>query len=423
MSSSRKNFIANTISLIVRTITVILIIPFYIKYLGSNLYSDWILLYSMPAIFELANFGINQAVNNTFSIYYNQKKENNQMLITHGIYFTFIIGFLIFSILYIIWDTIDIYNFLNFSMVTNYEAKTIILLLTIKIFLELIKGSLHSFLFAKNLNHYIILVNTSQYITETLLIVIFLLLGKSLVLVSKFLLLPVMICCILLYAYNFFKFNFQLFGKVKLKYFKILLKPSYSFSFLTISEYILNQGFIIIFKKYFDSQQLIIFNSAKTLTNYIKKFQALVASSVYPVFNIYFGKNEILNLTKLFKKSFFITVSISLILSIILSLAGNSIWEIWIGESVVFNQTIFNLLILIQLIGSFWIISSNLIVSINKHFILSNIYLISSIISIMLFYFCSSKFQIGFEFVPLFYLINHIPILIYSSIKVKSILK
>ncbi|MDG1052583.1 MAG: hypothetical protein P8O81_04260, partial [Flavobacteriaceae bacterium] len=144
---------------------------------------------------------------------------------------------------------------------------------------------------------------------------------------------------------------------------------------------------------------------------------------VYPVFNIYFGKNEILNLTKLFKKSFFITVSISLILSIILLFAGNSIWEIWIGESVVFNQTIFNLLILIQLIGSFWIISSNLIVSINKHFILSNIYLISSIISIMLFYFCSSKFQIGFEFVPLFYLINHIPILIYSSIKVKSILK
>ena len=113
MSSSRKNFIANTISLIVRTITVILIIPFYIKYLGSNLYSDWILLYSIPATFELANFGINQAVNNTFSIYYNQKKENNQMLITHGIYFTFIIGFLIFSILYIIWDTIEIYNFLG----------------------------------------------------------------------------------------------------------------------------------------------------------------------------------------------------------------------------------------------------------------------------------------------------------------------
>ena len=247
--------------------------------------------------------------------------------------------------------------------------------------------------------------------------------GKSLVVVSKFLIIPVIICCILLYAYNFFKFNFQLFGKVKLKYFKILLKPSYSFSFLTISEYILNQGFIIIFKKYFDSQQLIIFNSAKTLTNYIKKFQALVASSVYPVFNIYFGKNEILNLTKLFKKSFFITVSISLILSIILLFAGNSIWKIWIGESVVFNQTIFNLLILIQLIGSFWIISSNLIVSINKHFILSNIYLISSIISIMLFYFYSSKFQIGFEFVPLFYLINHIPMLIYSSIKVKSILK
>ena len=423
MSPSRKNFIANTISLIIRTIIVILIIPFYIKFLGSELYSDWILLYSFPAIFELANFGINQAVNNTFSIYFNQKKDNPQRLITHGIYFTLFMGLLMILSLNILWDFTGVYDFLNFSIVSNVESKKIILFLTLKVFLEMIKGSLCSFLFAKNLNYIIIIVNTVQYIVEIILIVVLILLNKTLVTVSLFFIIPVMLSCVLIYIYNFIKFNFQIFEKLDIRYLKILFKPSYSFSFLSISEYILNQGFIIIFKKYYDPQQLIIFNSAKTLTNYIKQAQGVVASSVYPVFNVYFGENKIRELQKLFRKSFLITLLGSLFLCIALLFFGDLIWRIWIGNSLEFNPIILNLLILIQLIGSFWIISSNLIISINRHFTLANIYIISALSSVLVFYFYNSNFDVAFEYAPLFYLIFHLPMLAYSSLKVKSFFK
>lgn len=423
MSPSRKNFTANSISLIIRTVIVILIIPFYIKYLGSELYADWIILYSFPAIFELANFGINQAVNNTFSIYFNQKKENTHMIITHGIYFTFSMGLVIIFLLIFLWDFIKIHHFLNFSVISNFESKIIIIVLTFKVFLDMVKGSLFSYLFAKNLNHYIVIANILQYVLEILIIVTLIFLGKSLLLVSIFFIIPVIISCIVIYLYNYLKFNFRIFGKINLKYFKLLLKPSYSFSFLTISEYILNQGFLIIFKKYYNSEQLIIFNSAKTLTNYIKQTQALVSNSVYPVFNVYFGKKEFLKLSNLFKKSYIITFTISSIFSIMLLIFGELIWKIWIGNSIIFNSTILNILILIQVINSLWIISSNLIVSTNQHFILSNIYLISSIISVLSFYFFNLNSQIRFETVPLFYLIHHFVMLFYSSIKVKSILK
>ena len=74
MTPARKNLLSNVISLIIRTGLVLFLIPFYIFNLGKELYSDWIILYTLPAIFELTNFGVNQAVNNTFSISYNQKK-------------------------------------------------------------------------------------------------------------------------------------------------------------------------------------------------------------------------------------------------------------------------------------------------------------------------------------------------------------
>ena len=55
MSPARRNFYANICSLIVRTFFTIVLVPFYILNLGNDLYSDWIILYTLPSLFELAN--------------------------------------------------------------------------------------------------------------------------------------------------------------------------------------------------------------------------------------------------------------------------------------------------------------------------------------------------------------------------------
>ena len=86
MSPAKKNLTSNIISLIIRTVFVLVLIPFYIKFLGEELYSDWIVLYTLPAIFELTNFGINQAVNNTFSIHFNKKIEITTLSISKEVY-------------------------------------------------------------------------------------------------------------------------------------------------------------------------------------------------------------------------------------------------------------------------------------------------------------------------------------------------
>ena len=152
MSPARKNLLSNIISLVIRTGFVLFLIPFYIINLGNELYSDWIILYTLPAIFELTNFGINQAVNNTFSISYNQKEEMSEKIITHGLYFTFSIGLIISSLILLSWEWLGLFEFLNIVSVNQDDSKLIVYFLTLKVFLDMIRGILSSYLFANNLN-------------------------------------------------------------------------------------------------------------------------------------------------------------------------------------------------------------------------------------------------------------------------------
>ena len=423
MSPAKKNLTSNIISLIIRTVFVLVLIPFYIKFLGEELYSDWIVLYTLPAIFELTNFGINQAVNNTFSIHFNKKIDESNRIITHGLYFTFLIGLIVSSSVFLIWDNLGIKDFLNILIVKNYDSKLIILFLTIKVFLDMTRGILSSYLFASNLNHFTIYINTLQYTIESILIITLIYLGNSLVNVSAMLIIPTFLSCLLLSIINNLKFNYSFDWNFELKYLKMLIKPSYSFSLLSISEYILNQGFIVIFKKFYLSEALIIFNSAKTLTNYIKQIQGLIATSVFPVFNVYFGKGQSKKLHSLFFKSRNITIGVSIILCLGFLLFGKSIWNLWLDDSVQFDNYLFNIMIFIQLLSSFWIIPSNLIISMNKHFIFSILYLSSSVLSLLGFYIFNSLFLISFSIVPVFYFIHQILMMLYSNYQIKGILK
>lgn len=418
----KKNFISQTIYFGFRTVIILFLIPFYIKYLGKDLYSDWIVLLAIPGIFELTNFGINQAVNNTFSLFFNRNKNNSDRIISHGLYFTFIIGFLTLINIYFFWDLLKISNFLNLTEIDSYSSKLITFFLTLKVFTDMVKGILGSYFFANNDNHYNINLNTIQYLLESSIIVFAILSGLSLLSLSSFLIFPSIFSCLFLFAVNTFKYNYRFNLRFSLEYFKILIKPSSSFSVLTISQYILNQGFIIVFKKFYTAEFLIIFNSAKTLINYISKVQGLLASSYFPSFNNLYSKFKFDELRKVFYKSNRMNIVLSLFMITGLIIFGEQVWNLWLGGGVKFNSQIFYILILIQFIASFWLIPSHIIISTNKHFNFSIIFMFSSLVSLTLFYFFALYKDIDFSYSPLFYLAHQLIMVLFSYYNLKQII-
>lgn len=418
----KKNFISQTTNLGFRTLITLFLIPFYIKYLGNDLYSDWLVLLAIPGIFELTNFGINQAVNNTFSIFLNRNKNNSDRIISHGIYYTLIIGFLTLINIYFFWDLLKISNFLNLTEIDSYNSKLITLFLTLKVFTDMVKGILGSYFFAYNNNYYNINLNTIQFLLDSLIIVSAILSGLSLSSLSFYLIFPSIFTCLFLFTVNTYKFNYRFNLRFSLEYFKILIKPSSSFSILTISQYILNQGFIIVFKKFYTAELLIIFNSSKTLINYITKVQGLIASSYYPSFNNLFSKFKFDELRKVFYKSNRMNIVLSICMITGFIIFGEQVWNLWLGGGIKFSSQLFYFLLLIQFIASFWLIPSNVIISSNQHFYFSIIFMFSSILSLILFYFFSLYKDIDFSYSPLFYLAHQLIMMFFSYYTLKQII-
>ena len=131
-----------------------LIIYEIITIFQSSIYpkEGWVVYERLESYLELSNFGINKAVNNTFSIYHNRNYKESNLIIINGFYLTVIIGITIISIISFLWDSIGAYEFLNLSLVSSNNSKIILILLTIKIFSDMVKGILCSYFFAQNKN-------------------------------------------------------------------------------------------------------------------------------------------------------------------------------------------------------------------------------------------------------------------------------
>jgi O-antigen/teichoic acid export membrane protein len=423
LSPARRNFYANICSLIVRTFFTIVLVPFYILNLGNDLYSDWIILYTLPSLFELANLGVNHAVNTTFSIHYNNGNKDSYKIINHGLFFTLSIWFISILFIFLVWDYINAVNILGLDIFSSEPAKIIMLLLTSKIFLDMIRGSLCSYFFAHNINHFSIYINLIQYVLECLIILFLIYNSFSLIVVSYFIAIPALLSCIFLFSFNYFYYGYRFKVNFQYKYINLLFKPSLSFSILTVSEYILNQCFLILIKRQFSNDLVVVYNTTRTLTNYIKNIQGQFATAVVPVFNFYFSKGLKIELIKLYKKTTIYTVGSTVTLCILLILFKDYIWFLWLKDQIILDSKLLYNLVIIQLIGGLWIVSSHFIMSLNKHLKLSIYFFVSSASSIILFYIFSLNYNLSVSSVPLFLGIHHLIMIIYCFNKSFRIFK
>lgn len=422
MSPSKKNLIVNIGSNFFRIISTLIIIPFYIKYLGENLYSDWIVIFSISSLFEIANFGINQGVTNQYSIMYNSGEKNSRLIMTNGISLILIIYFISMISINILWNTLDIYRLISIDSLTKDNTIIIISFLISKVFIDIITGILCSHFFALDKNFYSIIITLAKNIFEFSIIIILLSVGYSLNIVAMGIFLNSLVIMILIFF--LIELNIQ---KIKdyvpnKKIINLIIKPSAGFSLLTISELILNHGFIYIAKIFFSNNFLILWNTSRTLVNYIRSFQGLITSSVLPSLNVYFSQGKKSDFRALYKKTNLIVFFLTLILVSLIFILKEYIWIFWLGDSLVINKELIDYLLIGVLLSSFWIVKTTLIAAINKHLQYSFIYFCSAVFSVVLFIVLNSIVKIDYVLLPLFLLISHVSSIVYTSIYLKKII-
>jgi O-antigen/teichoic acid export membrane protein len=397
-----KNITANGFGLGIQLLSQIILVPVYLVYWGVDKYGDWIILTAISGFFSMTDIGLNSVSANEFSIHYaNGKKEYCKKLLTNNFMIILIIAgiSILVSLLYVFFRNI-ITDF-NLSVTDRFTASFVFVALVGFVFIGMMGGIVNGIYRAFSKTHISTMLDNISRLFEILILLAGIILSMDIKLIVVFYLLPRIIFTFIkhirIYKYFPYKIQFKAFDFLIIKK---LFVPSISFMSFPIGNAIILQGFSIVVNKYLGSSSLVLFNTTRTMINFIKSNMGLINNSVWPEITNAFGRNDFKTIKKIHRYSVLINILVALCIALFLIFGGESIYLYWTKGKVGYDAILMNLLLLSMVISSIWYTSSVVLAATNNHIGYSKLYIITSVLAILL---CGFIIQVTNEvsYVPL----------------------
>lgn len=389
-SPIRKNIYSTFLGLGIQLFNQIVLVPFYIICWGNDLYSDWIVLSAITGFFSVTDIGLTTVTVNRFSIEYakgdykscNSLLANSSMLLCSVFFLCLfaLIPFLIFS---------DVTKSVGLYAMTRLEGSIIVSLFLLKIFMGMM-GAVYNSIYraTSNADKGMMAVNVSR-ISEGLLLVVCLLAKVPLLITACLFVLPT----VLLYLYikyntthRIYKYSFS-FRYLNIKLFKELLIPSFSFMAFPLCQALNTQGMTIIVNAFFGANVVVLFNTTRTLANFVKSVISSLQNAIWPEFTVAYANGQNIRVKSISKKTFQASFFSSIIITALLCIFGQYIYEIWTRGRIEFDIILMSIFMLIVIADSFWSSSRLILNATNNHIKIGPIYLLVTFFTIILSYY------------------------------------
>lgn len=167
---------------------------------------------------------------------------------------------------------------------------------------------------------------------------------------------------------------------------KQFLRPSAHFFLIQLSLALSIQGTVIVTGLLLGSAQVVVFATMRTLSNVVKSMLGLVSHAAWPDMTKLEAEHDISRLSMLFTALVRTNTVATTIIVFILACCGQTVYEAWLGKTILFNQSIMNLFLLLLAQQVSWTVYGNLLMATNKHHGLSLVTLASAIASVSLAY-------------------------------------
>jgi len=421
-----KNFISDISLNIIGIITQLIFPPLMIMIYGLEGFGIWIFLTAIPSSLTIINLNINAAANTQMSIFYNKKNKKGMCETYTNSVFTSL--FIIFILIIISLLLINFYDFdLNiFDKLDTYNLKIILIYIFTSLYINLIADVLRIGLTYKGKLYQDTYIESFFLFFSKFLIIIFSLVFESFLLAAIALFLG-SVFRIITYYYYFLKhnkgtimFSSKLFS---LKQSKKLLKLSFPYYLWSVNHFVKNSFQIIIIGLYFNANIVGLITTFKTLFYFLPiKITNIIGRSLTYEFTKYYAEKKFSLLKKIFAK-FIKTISICMIIYIIIiSVIGESIYNLWITNLQIFDYILMILIILdvsIYIIGYYFAIINR---SINNFLSQSVFDTLMNISTILIFVYLYKWYQ-SYYLLFILNIITTILLLLFSIYMAKKVIK
>lgn len=403
----------------------LLIVPLCISIWGSNIYSEWLLLYTIPSMLAISDFGFSKAAINEMTVYYSKEDVKNFNLTYVNIAFLNIILCLAIFIL-ILFTIIFVPNstFENiFHYIPSSDVRLIIIFLSIY-GLFVIQNFLHFGIYAATKKfHFSVYSNVVFRLLDFITLVVCVFLNESPLVASLCLCIQAILKTIIFrivikknYPWLTTTFISSLKNLSK-PTIKRLSKPALGFVLVPLGNSVKLQLPISLIGVSLGTSYILPFTTTRTLVNLGAQLMHVIVRPFMPEISMHFGKNDLSFLRNLQMINFGICLIVSIVFSAILFFLYPQILVYWTHGSVTPAYDILLAFITSLVISSISLVSSYFLYSINKHMQISIAFFIFVLIS-----FCSSILLVGYLkllgvslALVLFELIYSIYCLYYSS--------
>ena len=364
-----KNIAGNFYGVGVNLFSQIILVPFFINYWGIELYADWIALTAISSFFSMSDIGLNTVTANQYSICYNNGNEKKcNSLLANNIILILSIGVLCLIIGTIVFKIIDIKNVMNLRIISSQTGYAVLLLLISKIFISMLSSVYTAIYRAKSMAYKTFFISNTSRLFDALILLVGILLNLNIALIAFLYCIP-SILQFFYYAidsrlrYNtkihFRAFDFQLF--------KDILIPSVSFMSFPLGYAIIMQGFTLIVNKFFSAESVVLYNTTRTICNFLKVVPNAIKNATWPEFTIAFAKSNTLRMMNLYKKTIILSLLFVIVAAIILLTFGDVIYQIWTKNAVEFNFLLMLTYMTSIFFNSIWETSGMALMATNRH--------------------------------------------------------
>ena len=389
LKSIRNNIGANSLTVLINILFQLISIPILLTNWGVELYGDWLILISLTSYFAMSDVGLNTVTTNEFCISYAKKQINRcNTLFNNNLFFIVAVFIVVFSILSLFLSFINLSSLFELESISEAASETILICLVIQIFISMLSLLYDSIYRATDRNASGLMINNYVKVLENIVLITGVLLNLNLPLIVVIYIIPRPLG--LIYKSIKTKCYFPL--SLSLKYFdfkefKKIIIPAISFLSFPVGNSLVSQGFILIVKFLLGNTSVVVYNTTRTLINFIKVGLSLINNSVTPEFSLAYGRKDYGVMKKLHRYSVSMALYISVFSSCFMLIFGRLIYTFWTNYKIEFNVTLFTCFLITLILNSFWYTSGAVLSSTNNHKRFSFYYLISTIVALFLGYF------------------------------------
>ena len=399
----------------VQLLNQIILVPFYILFWGNELYSDWIVISALTTIFAMSDVGLNNVIQNRFSIKLSEGNYNecnslltdNYILVIITLIFT-LLGCTLFVCIY------DITEVMSLHLLNRRQASFVFLILIAKVFIGMCSGIENAIYRATHNASISVYMDQIGNLAVALITLICILIKVPVTFLSVLICLPQLLLCFIKHVHSKKYYRYSLSWKdVDLTLFKNILWPSLSFMAFPIGNTIILQGYTLVVNSFFGADSVVLYNTTRTLCNFIKTFIGTLQSAVWPEYSIAYGNKNFDFMRRLHRKILKTSVFLASVIGIGLLLFGPIIFNIWTRGAICFSYSLMSVYVLVLFVESLWTSSSVTLMATNNHTKLGIVYIFSSSMGISIAYFVA-KIGMPLWSIVLTLVVSHCVIATYS---------